>query len=97
QKVWNDFHEADRSFHFVAHQANLRMLESVCRRCEIPPERHHSNVERFGNTAAAGAPSVISMAWERWTSGDDVAVAAVGSGLTWASGLVRFREPGGDA
>jgi 3-oxoacyl-[acyl-carrier-protein] synthase-3 len=73
------------------------MLESVCRQCEIPAERHHSNVERFGNTAAAGAPSVISMAWERWTSGDDVALAAVGSGLTWASGLLRFGSGEGDA
>jgi 3-oxoacyl-[acyl-carrier-protein] synthase III len=97
QELWNDFHEDERAFHFVAHQANLRMLESVCRQCEIPAERHHSNVERFGNTAAAGAPSVISMAWDRWTSGDDVALAAVGSGLTWASGLVRFGSAGGAA
>jgi 3-oxoacyl-[acyl-carrier-protein] synthase-3 len=35
----------------VGHQANLRMLENVCRRCEIPPERHHANVEWYGNTA----------------------------------------------
>jgi 3-oxoacyl-[acyl-carrier-protein] synthase III len=93
QSLWNEFHDAERFFHFVGHQANLRMLESVCRQCEIPPTRHHSNVEQYGNTAAAGAPSVISMAWERWSDHDDLALVGVGAGLTWGSGLVRFGAP----
>ena len=90
ERLWNEFNTPERAFHFVGHQANLRMLESVCRQCEIPPTRHHSNVERFGNTAAAGAPSVISMEWDQWQSDDDVAVVGVGAGLTWGSTLVRF-------
>jgi 3-oxoacyl-[acyl-carrier-protein] synthase-3 len=90
ESLWNDFHDDARSFHFVGHQANLRMLESVCRQCEIPPAQHHSNVEHYGNTASAGAPSVISMAWERWSSRDDLALVGVGAGLTWGSGLLRF-------
>ncbi len=82
----------ERSLHFVGHQANLRMLETVCRRCEIPPDRHHSNVEWYGNTAGASAASVVSMAWDKWEARDDVAMAAVGSGLTWSSFLLRFEE-----
>jgi 3-oxoacyl-[acyl-carrier-protein] synthase III len=81
---------ADRTLHFVGHQANLRMLESVCRSCAIPPERHHHNVEWFGNTAAASGASVVSMAWDKWTPQDDVALAAVGAGLSWGSALLRF-------
>jgi 3-oxoacyl-[acyl-carrier-protein] synthase-3 len=81
---------ADRDFHFVGHQANLRMLESVREQCGVPPERHHSNVEWYGNTAAASSASVISMHWEKWGPRDDVAVAGVGAGLTWASYLLRF-------
>jgi 3-oxoacyl-[acyl-carrier-protein] synthase-3 len=80
----------DRTLHFVGHQANLRMLENVCRRCEIPPERHHTNVEWYGNTGAASSASVISMEWEKWGAQDDVAVVGVGAGLTWASYLLRF-------
>ncbi len=79
-----------RRFGFVGHQANLRMLESVCRMCGIAPERHFSNVEHFGNTAAAGSPSVISMHWERWSEQDELAVVGVGSGLTWAGYMLRF-------
>lgn len=83
----------DRSLHFVGHQANLRMLENVCRRCGIPPEQHHTNVEWYGNTGAASSASVISMRWEKWEPRDDVAVLGVGAGLTWSSYLLRFGEP----
>jgi 3-oxoacyl-[acyl-carrier-protein] synthase-3 len=83
-----------RAFHFVGHQANLRMLENVADQCEIAPERHHSNVEWYGNTAAASSASVISMRWEKWMPGDDVAVAGVGAGLTWSGYLLRFGDAG---
>ena len=85
--------EEGRDFHFVGHQANLRMLQSVCRYCEIPPDRHHHNVEWYGNTGAASSASVISMRWEKWLPHDDVAVSGVGSGLTWAGYLLRFGGP----
>lgn len=87
----DEFSDGERTLHFVGHQANLRMLESVCQQMKIPPERHHYNVDRFGNTASAGAPSVISMLWDQWTAHDDIAAAGVGSGLTWGGLLLRFR------
>jgi 3-oxoacyl-[acyl-carrier-protein] synthase-3 len=83
-----------RRLHFVGHQANLMMLRKVCEMCEVPEERHHHNVADYGNTAGAGAPTVLSMRWDDWTEADDVAVAGVGAGLTWSSFLLRF---GGDA
>jgi 3-oxoacyl-[acyl-carrier-protein] synthase-3 len=86
------FEEPDRNFNFVGHQANHRMLESVCKQCNIPTERHFSNVEWFGNTASASSASVVSMEWEKWRDGDDVAVVGVGSGLTWSSYLIRFGD-----
>jgi 3-oxoacyl-[acyl-carrier-protein] synthase-3 len=82
--------DPERRFHFVGHQANLRMLEAVCRQCEIPPDRHHTNLEWYGNTGAASAASVVSMEWEKWGAADDVGVVGVGSGLTWSSFLLRF-------
>ncbi|HUK34219.1 MAG TPA: ketoacyl-ACP synthase III [Vicinamibacterales bacterium] len=86
----DQFAENARNLHFVGHQANLRMLEAVCQRCEISAERHHSNVEWFGNTAAASSASVISTRWDEWREKDDVAVVGVGGGLTWAGYLIRF-------
>jgi 3-oxoacyl-[acyl-carrier-protein] synthase III len=70
---------------YVGHQANLTMLESVARRCEVPLERHHYNIDEYGNQAAAGAPVVMSQRWEQYRSGDRVACVVVGSGLSWSS------------
>jgi 3-oxoacyl-[acyl-carrier-protein] synthase-3 len=82
--------EPDRPLHFVGHQANLRALQTVCARAGIPAERHHGNVELFGNTGCPGGPSVVSQAWEKWEARDDVALVVVGGGLTWARTLLRF-------
>ena len=82
--------DAADDIHFIGHQANLRMLETVCLRCDIDDAHHHSNVVDYGNTGAAGAPSVVSMNWDRWRDGDDIAMIGVGSGLSWSSYLLRF-------
>jgi len=84
------FESDERRLHFIGHQANQRMLEAICERCGIDRERHHANVEWFGNTGAASSASVLSMQWEKWGPRDDVAVVGVGAGLTWSSYLVRF-------
>lgn len=88
----DQYEEAGRAFHFVGHQANRRMLESVCKRCDVPEERHHSNCEFFGNTAGASSGSVISQLWDKWGPKDDICVVGVGSGLTWGSYLMRFGD-----
>ena len=75
---------------YVGHQANLTMLEAVCRRCEIPPERHFHNIVDYGNQAAAGAPVVMSQRWDELRKGDAVALVVVGSGLSWSSMLIEF-------
>jgi 3-oxoacyl-[acyl-carrier-protein] synthase-3 len=90
RRLQDAYAQEGRRLHFVGHQANLGMLQKVCEVCEIPEDRHHFNVSDFGNTAGAGAPSVLSQRWDEWTAADDVAVAGVGAGLTWSSFLVRF-------
>ncbi len=72
---------------FIGHQANLRMLESVQRRCEVSDARHFSNVAVRGNCGASGAPTVMSERWDDPALGDALAMAVVGSGLTWAGAL----------
>ena len=79
--------EADVTF--IGHQANLRMLESVVRRCGVPANRHRYNVHLRGNVGSSGAPSVLSEQWERSDLGDAVALCVVGSGLTWAGVLLE--------
>ncbi len=90
RRLQKEYDSPDRDLHFVGHQANLRMLEAVCRQCDVAESRHHHNVVNYGNTGSAGAPGVISMRWDEWTDRDDVAVIGVGSGLSWSGHVLRF-------
>lgn len=71
--------------HFVGHQANLLVLEAVARRAGLAESEHWYNVVDFGNTGAAGAPTVLSQHWNELEDGDAVILAVVGSGLSWSS------------
>jgi 3-oxoacyl-[acyl-carrier-protein] synthase-3 len=77
--------ETGGSLHFIAHQANLLVLEAVARRARIADHEQWHNVVVRGNTGAAGAPSVLSERWSELARGDVVILAVVGSGLTWSS------------
>jgi 3-oxoacyl-[acyl-carrier-protein] synthase III len=77
--------ETGGSLHFVAHQANLLVLEAVARRARIADQEHWHNVVVRGNTGAAGAPSVLSENWSKLARGDVVILVVVGSGLSWSS------------
>jgi 3-oxoacyl-[acyl-carrier-protein] synthase III len=90
--------ETGGRFRFIGHQANLGALRTVCERGGIANEEHWSNVERFGNTGAAGGSSVLSEHWDELRPGDRVAVCLVGAGLTWVHLLLAVEEkpdPGG--
>ena len=65
------------------------MLEAVTKRADVAPERHFFNVDRRGNTGAAGAPSVMSENWGNAALGESVILSVVGSGLTWAGALLE--------
>jgi 3-oxoacyl-[acyl-carrier-protein] synthase-3 len=78
--------------YFIGHQANGRMLDTVCRNEGIPPERHLSNVANIGNQAGAGAPATLSMKWDQIAAGARLVVAVVGAGLSWGSVLLESLD-----
>ncbi len=80
------------SLKFIGHQANLLMLESVCRIAEITESNHLYNVEKFGNCGAAGAPSNLSQNWDSFKDGDRIIMAVVGAGLTWGGALIEVKD-----
>ena len=78
--------------HVIPHQANVRIVESMANRLELPLEKFFCNLDRHGNTSAASIPIALNEAWEKGTfqKGDLVVLVAFGAGLTWSSTLVRF-------
>jgi 3-oxoacyl-[acyl-carrier-protein] synthase-3 len=83
-------HDITDNTFFIGHQANKMALESIRKRVGFAEKNHLFNVDRFGNCAAAGAPSVLSQNWENFTPCQSVLLAVVGGGLTWSSFRVDF-------
>ncbi|GAB4336941.1 MAG: ketoacyl-ACP synthase III [Candidatus Abyssubacteria bacterium] len=76
----------------VPHQANMRINEFVGKRLNLPPEKVYHNIQRYGNTTAASIPIALNEAIRegRAKRGDLIMLASLGSGLTWASCLLRL-------
>jgi 3-oxoacyl-[acyl-carrier-protein] synthase-3 len=76
----------------IPHQANLRIIEALAKRMQLPMERVFVNLERYGNTSAASVPLALCEAADtgRLRAGDHVLLTAFGGGLTWASAVVRW-------
>jgi 3-oxoacyl-[acyl-carrier-protein] synthase-3 len=79
----------------VPHQANVRIIEAVAKRLELPIERFFINLDRYGNTSAASVPIALYEAAQagRLAPGDLVLFTAFGGGLTWGSAVVRWGAP----
>jgi len=77
---------------FVFHQANLRINEMVAKQLGIVEEKVFNTIDRFGNTTAASIPLGLCEAQKagKLKPGMLVAVAAFGSGFTWASAVIRW-------
>jgi len=80
----------------VPHQANMRIIEAVARRMDIPKEKVMINIEKYGNTTAATIPLCL---WE-WESqlkkGDNLILSAFGGGFTWGSIYLRWAYDGNE-
>ena len=78
--------------YFAAHQANIRILESVSDHFSIPFDRFLVNIEDVGNTSAASIPLVLSKNINNQTisKGDIICLIGFGAGFTWSSILLEW-------
>jgi len=76
----------------IPHQANIRIIEAITKRLDVPNDRVYVNVDRFGNTSAASIPIAMHEAFQlgRIEKDDLVLLVAFGGGFTWGSVLIRF-------
>ena len=77
---------------FVPHQANRRIIDGTARKLGITGERVVVTIGQHANTSAASIPLALSVAVEdkRIQEGNLVLLEAMGGGLTWGSGIVRW-------
>ena len=76
----------------IPHQANLRIIEYVAKRANVPMDRVFVNVQRYGNMSAATVPVALCEALEqgRIKPGSLLLMPAFGGGLTFCAHLVRW-------
>jgi len=77
---------------YVPHQANDRIIKAVAQRLGLPLDKIVLNIDRYGNTSAASIPLALDEAVRagKVRTGDILLLSAFGSGLTWASSVVRW-------
>jgi 3-oxoacyl-[acyl-carrier-protein] synthase-3 len=77
---------------FIAHQANLRIINAAAERLGLDESQVVKNIHKFGNTTAATIPLAMRDAIDdgRLKKGKLVVLAAVGAGYTVGSVLTRW-------
>lgn len=83
---------------FVPHQANVRIIDSIAQRLDIPRERAIVTLDETANNSAATIPMALDTAVrdQRIKPGDLLLLSGFGFGMTWASAIMRWDPPARD-
>ncbi|MEU6731890.1 beta-ketoacyl-ACP synthase III [Streptomyces physcomitrii] len=79
---------------FVAHQANVRIMNAVADQMRLPRSRFPVHLDRVGNTAAASIPLALADAVTTGAlrPGQRTAIAGFGGGLTWGAATLTWPD-----
>lgn len=76
----------------IPHQANLRIAQFIQKKFGLSDDQVFNNIQKYGNTTAASVIIALTEAWEegKLKQGDNLVLAAFGSGFTWASAIIKW-------
>ncbi len=76
----------------VPHQANIRIIQAMAKRLDMPMEKVILTVQDHGNTSAASVPMALDVGIRdgRLKKGQLILMEAFGGGFTWGSILMRL-------
>lgn len=80
----------------VPHQPNPKLIRSVAEEAGFDSSRMVLTAERVGNIGAASVPYTLADGVARGAirPGDKLLLAAIGAGMTWATGLLTWAPTG---
>ena len=83
---------ADEIDWVVPHQANLRIIDVICRRYGLKKEQVYVNLDRFGNTSSASVPICLDEMRQKGLlkRGQLAIFVGFGGGLTYGAILLRI-------
>jgi 3-oxoacyl-[acyl-carrier-protein] synthase-3 len=73
---------------FLFHQANLRLLETVVKKCHVG--NTHLTIQKWGNTSSASLPMALDDARRsgKLTGINRLVLCAFGGGITWGTAVI---------
>lgn len=76
----------------IPHQANVRIIEAMAKKLNLPMDRVTLTLDKQGNTSSASIPLALDEAVRdgRIKPGQLLMMEGFGGGLAWGSALVRF-------
>jgi len=77
---------------FIPHQANIRIIQAVAKRLDMPIEKVIVTLSEHGNTSAASIPLALDEAITdgRISKGDRILLQSFGAGFTWGTVLLTL-------
>ena len=77
---------------YVAHQANIRIINAGIDVLHIPRSKVYNNLERYGNTSGGSIPIALDEAIEggRLRDGQLLVLSGFGAGLAWGTAVIRW-------
>lgn len=76
----------------IPHQANVRIIQAMAKKLDLPMDRVAVTLETQGNTSSASIPLALDQAIRdgRVKRGQMLMMEGFGGGLAWGSALVRY-------
>ena len=78
----------------IPHQANMRIIDAVASRLEVPQEKVMVNIQRYGNTSAGTLPLCLWDYERQLKKGDNLIFTAFGAGFTYGAVYVKWGYDG---
>jgi 3-oxoacyl-[acyl-carrier-protein] synthase-3 len=76
----------------IPHQANIRIIQAMAKKLDLPLDRVTITLTEQGNTSSASIPLALDQAIRdgRIKRGDHLMLEAIGGGLAWGSALIKY-------
>ena len=78
----------------IPHQANVRIIEAVAKRLEVPMEKVMLNIQKYGNTSSGTLPLALWDYESQLRKGDNLIFTAFGAGFTWGAAYMKWGYDG---
>ena len=78
----------------IPHEANLRIIEAVAKRADLPLEKVMINIDHYGNTSSATIPLALWDNEAKLKKGDNVILTAFGAGFVHGASYYKWGYDG---